>query len=81
MSKQPPKNPGATKAGGGRFLLGVEGELVLIFPRDTVEISDVLGRLSHGVDTIGIAHLRIDEAPSDGRVEQLGVSCKCLSCF
>ena len=68
-------------AGGRGFFLRVERKLVLIFSRHAELFRDVLGRLSHRVDAVGVAHFRIYEAPSDARVEELRVARKGLSGF
>ena len=42
--------------------------------RDLVVLGDVLGRLRHRVDAVLLLHQRIDEAPADGGVLDLGAA-------
>jgi hypothetical protein len=60
--------------GGGGALLAAQGEGVLVGAADAVVGGDVLGGLGHGVDAVGLLHRRIDEAPADGGVLDLGVA-------
>ncbi|MNY30315.1 hypothetical protein D3C86_1644160 [compost metagenome] len=58
--------------GGSGALLAAQGEGVLVGPGDVELFGDVLCRFRHGVDAVGLFHQRIDEAPADGGVEDLG---------
>ena len=53
-------------------LLRAQRERVLVGARDLVFVGDVLGRLRHRIDAVELLHQRIDEAPADRRVENLG---------
>src|ERR1700730_1329225 len=53
-------------------LLRADRESVLIGPRYLDLLGDVLAGLRHRVDAILRLHQRIDEAPADGGIENLG---------
>ena len=59
-----------------RLGLRTEGEGVLIGPADRELLGDVLGRLGHRIDAVLGFHRRVDEAPADRRVVDLGVARK-----
>ena len=56
------------------LLLRPHRERVLIVAGHPVLLGHVLRRLSHRVGAVLLAHLRIDEAPAEARVEQLDVA-------
>ena len=60
----------------GGALLRAQRERVLVGARDLIFVGDVLGRLRHRIDAVELFHHRIDEAPADGRVEDLGRALK-----
>ena len=53
-------------------LLRAEREGVLVVARDLVVLGDVLAGLRHRIDAVLLLHQRIDEAPADGGVLDLG---------
>ncbi len=55
-----------------RALLRADRERVLIGPRHLKLLGDVLAGLRHRIDAVLRLHQRIDEAPADGGVENLG---------
>ena len=57
-----------------RALLRAKRESVLILARDLIVLSDVLGRLRHRIDAVLRLHQRIDEAPANGRVLDVGAA-------
>ena len=59
-------------------LLRADRERVLVRPRDLEFLGDVLAGLGHGVDAVLRLHQRVDEAPADGGVENIGGAGKCL---
>ncbi|MNR03480.1 hypothetical protein D3C85_1193730 [compost metagenome] len=58
--------------GSGSALLAAQGEGVLVGAGDVELFGDILCRFRHGIDAVGLFHQRIDEAPADGGVEDLG---------
>ena len=52
-------------------LLALERERVLALARDAPALGDVLGGLAHRVRVVALGQARVDEAPAEGRVDQL----------
>ncbi|CAJ5233299.1 Uncharacterised protein [Burkholderia pseudomallei] len=57
-----------------RLLLAAQRERVLIGAAHAVIGRDIFGRLRHRIDAVPLFHQRIDEAPADGRIEDLGLA-------
>jgi len=57
--------------GDGGFLLGTDGEKILIRPGNVELLSNVLGGFRHGIDAVLFFHQWVDEAPADGGVLNL----------
>jgi hypothetical protein len=55
-------------------VLASQGEYVLVLARDLIFLGDVLGRLGHGIDTVAAFHQRVDEAPAERCVVDLGLA-------
>ena len=53
-------------------LLAAQREAVLRIARDAEVHCDVFSRLGHRIDAVLLAHRLVDEAPADGRIEDLG---------
>src|SRR5882724_6874454 len=62
----------STRISGGRTLLAAQGKLVLIFARYAKAGGDVLARFGHRVHAVLLLEARVDEAPADRRVIDLG---------
>ena len=54
--------------GAGCTILTTPGKGILVFPAHALFLRHMLSRLDHGVYTVGLLHLRIHKAPSQGRV-------------
>src|ERR1700742_5182445 len=52
----------------GCTILTTPGKGVLVFPAHALLRGHMLGGLDHGIDTVGLLHLRIHKSPSQGRV-------------
>jgi hypothetical protein len=61
---------------GDRLVLAAHGECVLVGARHAKLFGDVLAGLRHGIDAILLLHQRVDEAPADGGVVDLGIARK-----
>ncbi len=59
------------------LLLAAQREQILIGAADVVVDRDVLGRLRHRIDAIQLFHQRIDEAPADRRIVDVGLAREC----
>ena len=57
-----------------RLLLRAQGEGVLVLARDVEVRGHVLAGLRHGIDAVLLLHQRVDEAPADGGVVDLGIA-------
>ncbi len=55
-----------------RRLVRAQREAVLVGARDLVALGHVLGRLAHALGRMALRHTRVDEAPADRRVGDLG---------
>ena len=61
---------------GDRLVLAAHREGVLVGARHLKILGDVLAGLRHGIDAVLLLHQRVDEAPADRRVVDLGVARK-----
>ena len=59
---------------GDGLVLAAHGERVLVGARHREILGDVLAGLRHGIDAVLLLHQRVDEAPADRRVVDLGVA-------
>ncbi|KAF1051747.1 MAG: hypothetical protein GAK41_01241 [Burkholderia gladioli] len=57
-----------------RLLLAAQRERILIGAADPVIVRDVLDRLRHRIDAVQLLNQRIDKAPADRRIVDLGLT-------
>jgi hypothetical protein len=61
---------------GDRTPVRFERERVLVFAGDAEALGDVLGRLAHRLGRVALREARVDEAPADRGVNELGVAAR-----